>query len=68
MTEGAWGNWGKKPACDANRPPAASAWVRVRLAELDTEELTDILSDSWRQAAPPRLLEEHPALGVPAGG
>ncbi|MGA4845369.1 MmcQ/YjbR family DNA-binding protein [Streptomyces sp. G5(2025)] len=45
---------------------ASSAWVRVRLAALDKEELTDILADSWRQAAPPRLLEEHPELGVPA--
>ncbi|MEV0122681.1 MmcQ/YjbR family DNA-binding protein [Streptomyces sp. NPDC050703] len=46
---------------------AGSAWVRVRLAELDEEELTDILADSWRQAAPPRLLEEHPELGVLPG-
>ncbi|MFD8325461.1 MmcQ/YjbR family DNA-binding protein [Streptomyces lydicus] len=41
-------------------PPheASSAWVRVRLAELDDlDELRDILVDSWKQAAPPRLLE-----------
>ncbi|MEV7382479.1 MmcQ/YjbR family DNA-binding protein [Streptomyces lydicus] len=41
-------------------PPheAGSAWVRVRLAELDDmDELRDILVDSWKQAAPPRLLE-----------
>ncbi|MEU5682985.1 hypothetical protein DEJ48_04705 [Streptomyces venezuelae] len=43
---------------------AGSAWVRVRLAALDTDELKDILADSWRQAAPPRLLEQHPELGV----
>ncbi|MFD6417876.1 MmcQ/YjbR family DNA-binding protein [Streptomyces sp. NPDC060194] len=37
---------------------AGSAWVRVRLAALDdADELRDILTDSWRQAAPPRLLE-----------
>jgi hypothetical protein len=37
---------------------AASAWVRVRLAELeDRRELRDILLDSWRQAAPSRLTE-----------
>ncbi|WP_369217878.1 MmcQ/YjbR family DNA-binding protein [Streptomyces flavofungini] len=47
---------------------ASSAWVRVRLAELDVEELTDILADSWRQAAPPGLLERHPELGVPPLG
>ncbi|QKV96749.1 MmcQ/YjbR family DNA-binding protein [Streptomyces sp. NA02950] len=34
------------------------AWVRVRLAALDDrEELRDILLDSWRQAAPGRLLD-----------
>ncbi|MET9775539.1 MmcQ/YjbR family DNA-binding protein [Streptomyces sp. NPDC006367] len=47
---------------------AQSAWVRVRLAALDGEdELRDILADSWRQAAPTRLLEAHPLLGLPAG-
>ncbi|WP_324785797.1 MmcQ/YjbR family DNA-binding protein [Streptomyces sp. H51] len=46
---------------------AQFAWVRVRLAALeDEEELRDILADSWRQAAPPRLLDSHPALGLPA--
>ncbi len=46
---------------------AGFAWVRVRLAALDGEdELRDILADSWRQAAPPRLLETHPRLGLPA--
>ncbi|GLJ91773.1 MmcQ/YjbR family DNA-binding protein [Streptomyces poonensis] len=45
---------------------AYSAWVRVRLAALEDEtELRDILADSWRQSAPPRLLESHPRLGVP---
>ncbi|MEU3713408.1 MmcQ/YjbR family DNA-binding protein [Streptomyces catenulae] len=45
-------------------PPheAGSNWVRVRLAALDDEtELRDILTDSWQQAAPPRLLDTfHP--------
>ncbi|WP_353945997.1 MmcQ/YjbR family DNA-binding protein [Streptomyces sp. HUAS MG91] len=44
---------------------ASFAWVRVRLAALDdTDELRDILADSWRQAAPTRLAESHPELGV----
>ncbi|GHA39363.1 hypothetical protein GCM10010345_49910 [Streptomyces canarius] len=48
---------------------AQFAWVRARLAALeDEEELRDILADSWRQAAPPRLLDAHPELGFPAGG
>ncbi|WP_399095305.1 MmcQ/YjbR family DNA-binding protein [Streptomyces sp. BBFR2] len=41
-------------------PPheAGSHWVRVRLAALEDEaELRDILTDSWQQAAPPRLTE-----------
>lgn len=41
-------------------PPheAASSWVRVRLAALeDLAELRDIIVDSWRQAAPERLLD-----------
>ncbi|WP_317446509.1 MmcQ/YjbR family DNA-binding protein [Streptomyces collinus] len=47
---------------------AQFAWVRARLAALeDEEELCDILADSWRQAAPPRLLDEHPELGTPGG-
>ncbi|MER5717770.1 MmcQ/YjbR family DNA-binding protein [Streptomyces sp. NPDC002132] len=45
---------------------AQFAWVRVRLAALEDEgELRDILADSWRQAAAPRLLEAHPGLGLP---
>ncbi|MFF4751120.1 MmcQ/YjbR family DNA-binding protein [Streptomyces sp. NPDC002514] len=48
---------------------AQFAWVRARLAALDDEaELRDILSDSWRQAAPPRLLDDHPEVGLPDGG
>ncbi|MFJ8806914.1 MmcQ/YjbR family DNA-binding protein [Streptomyces sp. NPDC102490] len=48
---------------------AQFAWVRARLAALEGEdELRDILADSWRQAAPPRLLEAHPRLGLPTGG
>ncbi|MFJ9041971.1 MmcQ/YjbR family DNA-binding protein [Streptomyces sp. NPDC102406] len=40
---------------------ASFAWVRARLAALDdTDELRAILTDSWRQAAPPRLLDTHP--------
>ncbi|NNN36042.1 MmcQ/YjbR family DNA-binding protein [Streptomyces sp. S3(2020)] len=46
---------------------AQFAWVRARLAALeDEDELRDILADSWRQAAPPRLLESHPEWGRPA--
>ncbi|AJT63548.1 MmcQ/YjbR family DNA-binding protein [Streptomyces chattanoogensis] len=42
-------------------PPheAGSHWVRVRLAALeDIDELRDIVVDSWRQAAPPRLVDD----------
>ncbi|MBZ6087737.1 MmcQ/YjbR family DNA-binding protein [Streptomyces olivaceus] len=47
---------------------AQFAWVRARIAALEgEEELRDILADSWRQAAPARLLEAHPRLGLPAG-
>lgn len=41
-------------------PPheAASGWVRVRLGALeDADELHDIIVDSWRQAAPSRLID-----------
>ncbi|MFE1458865.1 MmcQ/YjbR family DNA-binding protein [Streptomyces sp. NPDC058735] len=42
------------------------AWVRARLDALEDEaELRDILADSWRQAAPTRLREAHPRLGLP---
>ncbi|MBF6174050.1 MmcQ/YjbR family DNA-binding protein [Nocardia blacklockiae] len=38
---------------------AGNAWVRVRLAALDDrEEMTAIVTDSWRQAAPRTLVEE----------
>ncbi|MER0247226.1 MmcQ/YjbR family DNA-binding protein [Streptomyces sp. HSW2009] len=41
---------------------ASSNWVRVRLAALDDQqELRDIVVDSWRQAAPPQLLEDSSA-------
>ncbi|MCL6735789.1 MmcQ/YjbR family DNA-binding protein [Streptomyces neyagawaensis] len=46
---------------------AGFAWVRVRLSALEGEpELRDILADSWRQAAPSRLLGTYPELGIPA--
>jgi hypothetical protein len=42
------------------------AWVRVRLEALeDDDELRAILIDSWRQAAPRRLLDAHPELAPP---
>ncbi|MCF3172334.1 MmcQ/YjbR family DNA-binding protein [Streptomyces sioyaensis] len=47
-------------------PPheAGSHWVRVRLSALeDMEELRDILMDSWKQAAPTRLLDAFPGNG-----
>ncbi|HET9380197.1 MAG TPA: MmcQ/YjbR family DNA-binding protein [Streptomyces sp.] len=47
---------------------AQFAWVRVRLAAVEDEaELRDVLADSWRQAAPARLLDTYPGLGLPAG-
>ncbi|MBT2445460.1 MmcQ/YjbR family DNA-binding protein [Streptomyces sp. ISL-36] len=46
---------------------ASFAWVRVRLAALDdADELRAIVVDSWRQAAPPRLLDARPDLAPPA--
>ncbi|MCZ7456756.1 MmcQ/YjbR family DNA-binding protein [Streptomyces sp. WMMC940] len=46
----------------------AYAWLRVRLGALeDEEELYAVLLDSWRQAAPRRLLEAHPELGGGSG-
>jgi len=43
---------------------AQFAWVRARLGAIeDEDELRDILADSWRQAAPPRLLDLYPELG-----
>ena len=46
---------------------AQFAWVRARLSAVeDEDELRDILADSWRQAAPPRLLDAYPELGLPA--
>ncbi|MCT9090254.1 MmcQ/YjbR family DNA-binding protein [Streptomyces sp. ASQP_92] len=39
-------------------------WLRVRLGALDGDaELSAILTDSWRQAAPRKLLDAHPAPG-----
>ncbi|MFD6553493.1 MmcQ/YjbR family DNA-binding protein [Streptomyces sp. NPDC058398] len=46
---------------------AGFAWVRARLAALEDDgELHAILADSWRQAAPPRLIDAHPELGLPS--
>lgn len=43
---------------------AGSHWVRVRLSALeDLDELRDILVDSWKQAAPTRLLDAFPGNG-----
>ncbi|MER7001200.1 MmcQ/YjbR family DNA-binding protein [Streptomyces sp. NPDC000410] len=42
------------------------AWLRVRLGALEgDDELYAILLDSWRQAAPRKLLDAHPELGEP---
>ncbi|MFE0643844.1 MmcQ/YjbR family DNA-binding protein [Streptomyces sp. NPDC058877] len=46
---------------------ASFAWVRVRLAAVDdAAELRAIVVDSWRQTAPPRLLDGHPEFAAPA--
>ncbi|MGW4032981.1 MmcQ/YjbR family DNA-binding protein [Streptomyces sp. NPDC004838] len=45
------------------------AWLRVRLSALEDDgELYAILLDSWRQAAPRRLLTAHPDLAQPPTG
>ncbi|MGW7332757.1 MmcQ/YjbR family DNA-binding protein [Streptomyces sp. NPDC054840] len=39
------------------------AWIRVRLAAVrNATELRSILTDSWLQAAPQRLIAAHPEL------
>ncbi|MBT2364558.1 MmcQ/YjbR family DNA-binding protein [Streptomyces sp. ISL-10] len=45
------------------------AWIRVRLGALEDEaELSAILRDAWRQAAPRKLLDAHPELAAPPRG
>ncbi|WP_405386784.1 MmcQ/YjbR family DNA-binding protein [Streptomyces sp. NBC_01102] len=42
------------------------AWLRVRIAALeDAAELTAVLTDSWRQAAPRGIAVAHPELSPP---
>ncbi|MCJ0873235.1 MmcQ/YjbR family DNA-binding protein [Streptomyces sp. AP-93] len=42
------------------------AWLRVRLGAVqDAAELRSILTDSWRQVAPKRLVAAHPELDRP---
>ncbi|WP_030763324.1 MmcQ/YjbR family DNA-binding protein [Streptomyces sp. NRRL F-2664] len=44
------------------------AWIRVRLSAVgDEAELRSVLLDSWRQAAPKRLVAAHPELAADAG-
>ncbi|MFE9931144.1 MmcQ/YjbR family DNA-binding protein [Streptomyces sp. NPDC005533] len=44
------------------------AWIRVRLEALaDATELRSILTDSWLQTAPKRLIAAHPELTGTAG-
>ncbi|MFJ6483482.1 MULTISPECIES: MmcQ/YjbR family DNA-binding protein [unclassified Streptomyces] len=44
------------------------AWIRVRLAAVrNAAELRTILTDSWLQAAPKRLIAAHPELTVDPG-
>ncbi|WP_327265404.1 MmcQ/YjbR family DNA-binding protein [Streptomyces sp. NBC_01232] len=44
------------------------AWIRVRLAAVqNADELRSILTDSWLQAAPKRLITAHPELTGDAG-
>ncbi|KAA2265851.1 hypothetical protein F0L68_04220 [Solihabitans fulvus] len=38
----------------------------VRLANIDLDELTELLTDCWRRAAPKRLLAEFDAAHPPA--
>ena len=35
------------------------AWVLVRLAAIPEDELAEVLEDSWRRAAPKRLVRER---------
>lgn len=37
----------------------AYAWVLVRLAAIPEDELAEVLEDSWRRAAPKRLVQER---------
>jgi hypothetical protein len=37
------------------------AWMLVRLAAIPEDELAEVLEDSWRRAAPKRLVKERDA-------
>jgi hypothetical protein len=39
----------------------AYAWVLVRLAAIPEDELAEVLEESWRRAAPKRLVRERDA-------
>ena len=39
----------------------AYAWLVVRLAAIPDEQLAEVLEDSWRRAAPKRLVRERDA-------
>jgi hypothetical protein len=38
-------------------------WVRLRLAEVDVPELTDLLVDAWRMCVPKRVAAEFDEAG-----
>jgi hypothetical protein len=55
---------------DTFEPSFASgqfAWVRIRLATVDREELVELVTEAWCQTAPRRLVTEHAAaLALPS--
>jgi hypothetical protein len=34
-------------------------WVRVRLAAIDQDEMTELIIDAWRMVVPKRVATEH---------
>jgi hypothetical protein len=44
----------------------AFGWVVVQLAEIDADELAELVYEAWRLSAPESLVEQHPMPGAGA--
>lgn len=64
---------GEKDALLASNPVAffttphydGHASVLVHLKEVDVDELTELITDSWLVKAPPKVRQAHPEIGAP---